>query len=496
MSPIRFENFYFGMTDSRNEAAENAREFTSTFVDLDGAVKAIIGGSRFMVLGPKGTGKSAIAWYLALTSEAGAHIAKVRDASTLPITEIPKVATGQQDGFERSTTAWKFLLLCNFLQLLLSDEACSLNRNPEVVRVAKHLRKYGFMDDAAGKAILSASKVTVNIPIPKVGNIYTRERTDAVSIYNLIPYLEDWVNSAESSSRQILIIDGLDSILLNDAKYDQSIASLIQAAYLLNQRFREHRATGSIVLLVRNDVFARVSSYLPDSQKYRDDLAVEMDWRVLGGAQGTRSPLLAIANRKAAFAVDADEVDVLSYLPSHVSDGTRKVPILQYLLNLTRHTPRDLLKLLDSIRETASSGIFDPSGPVVPEDCVKEGALRYCNRYFEGAIRNEFAGFGGLESGAVALEALRNLRKGKFEAHEFELELRTAGPGRSASGGSSELLRLLFFAGAIGNLVPRAPGKESYMQFFHRRDATNVYLRGPLIVHDALRHAWSLPRAH
>ena len=54
---------------------------------------------------------------------------------------------------------------------------------------------------------------------------------------------------------------------------------------------------------------------------------------------------------------------------------------------------------------------------------------------------------------------------------------------------ADRLLKLLFFAGAIGNLV----GNDSYMRFVHRRDDSEIYLRGTLILQGTLCHAWNVP---
>ncbi|HEU4540623.1 MAG TPA: hypothetical protein VFR23_05805, partial [Jiangellaceae bacterium] len=57
-----------------------------------------------------------------------------------------------------------------------------------------------------------------------------------------------------------------------------------------------------------------------------------------------------------------------------------------------------------------------------------------------------------------------------------------------------DLLRLLFFAGAIGNLVGAGQSEKTYMQFYHRRDESEIYVKGMFILHHALVHAWNLPR--
>lgn len=492
----QYRDLYFGKSDSLNEANERQDDFVRSYVDLDGAAESVLGGRIFLVLGPKGTGKSALAWYLRAIEGPESHLVLVRNATSLPLDEIPNVQTGQTPGPARTVIAWKFILLCNYLELLLRDEMCSLHDDPEVVRVAKLLRDYGFMGDTSGRALLKASTTTITIPIPKLGTIYKRESTPHLKIYNLVPYLEAWVTEASSTIRHVLLLDGLDSILLNDTKFDESLSSLVQAAYVLNQRMRSQPATGSIVLLLRNDVFARISLSLPDSQKMRDDLSLELDWRVMSGSAGARAPLFQLVNAKAGRALGVDSIEVLDYFPPHIvlgrdTDNPRYMPVLQYLLNLTRHTPRDMLRLFEEIRKVIEMDIYKPrEDGRLSQEAIREGVLRYSMRYFVDAVRNEFAGFeGGPERSAQAISALKHIGRQTFNRDDFTEALVEVG-GSSAD--VNRLLTLLFYAGAIGNRVHRGRSDGRYMQFYHRRNESDIYLKGEFKLHNALIHAWGM----
>lgn len=493
-----YRDLYFGKSDSRNEVNDDPDEFMKSYVDLNGAVEAVISGSAFLVLGPKGTGKSALAWYLSAAERSGDHLTLVRDAANLPLAEIPRLQTGQSAGPERTVTAWKFILLCNYLELILRDNGCKLSRDREVLRVAKILRDYGFMGDTSGRALVRASTTTVTLPLPSLGQLYKRESTASLNIYNLIPYMERWVAEARSELRHVLVLDGLDSIFLNDTLYDESLSSLVQAAYSLNQLLREHLASGNIALLIRNDVFARIALSLPDSQKMRDDLSIDLDWRVLSGQAGVNAPLVQLVNTKAARALELASVTVLSYFPELITVGQRskgepkRIPTFQYLLNMTRHTPRDLLRLFEEVRKVEASGVYGQStGDVLSDDVIHEGVLQYSTKYFVGAIQNEFAGYeGGPEQAAAALSALKSMNAQTFDRDAFGIALADVSSVPDAQVDS--LLRLLFYAGAIGNYLPSH--NESHMQFYHRRDETQIYLKGHFILHHALIHAWGLKR--
>jgi hypothetical protein len=148
-----------------------------------------------------------------------------------------------------------------------------------------------------------------------------------------------------------------------------------------------------------------------DSQKIRDDLSFDLDWRVLSGPSGVRAPLMKLLNTKAAQVLGVESIDVLSYFPAQIAVGgrgktPRTFPTFQYLLNMTRHTPRDLLRLFEEIRKVDASGLYGHSEDVLNPQTIHEGVLQYASKYFVGAISNEFAGYqGGPESALSAMAA-------------------------------------------------------------------------------------------
>ncbi|MGB4136611.1 MAG: hypothetical protein WA971_08600, partial [Microbacterium sp.] len=228
---LDYADLYFGKSDSQNELSDDRGEFIKSFVNLGNIVDKVVGGTHSLILGPKGTGKSALGWYLQATSHDNNYFARVKDASELPLADIPQLQTGQPAGTERTVTAWRFILLCNYLDVLLKDQSAHIPSSSEVRRVIGHLRGYGLLGGTSGKAILSVAKTTVQIPIPKLGPVYQRESSPMLNIFALLPYLEEWAANARSGNRHILLLDGLDSIFLNDSRYDESMAALVQAAY-------------------------------------------------------------------------------------------------------------------------------------------------------------------------------------------------------------------------------------------------------------------------
>lgn len=495
MTRPSFIDLYFGKSDPTHEARSHPEDFIRSYVDLNGAIAQVVSGEKTLILGPKGTGKSALGLYIEKTSgvDGNSYYARLRNASTLPLAEIPQLKTGQPSGALRTYTAWKFILLANYMDVALSDREAKIANIGAIRRVLRTLKEFGFISSEAGKTLLQVSGKSFTLEKADLGTLFRDEVDSSITIFSLIPYLERWALSVRSTMRHILILDGLDSIFLNDARYDESLAGLTQAAHDINLSLSAKGATGSIVLLIRNDIFSRISLILPDAHKMRD-FAHDLDWRVMSGAAGENAPLIRLINRKAGQERGGEgvEVDVLSYFPRSITIGGRGrrpkgTPRLQYLLNLTRHTPRDILQLMEHIR-LASKSVDAPIGKILSEPIIREGVVQYSAKYFVDAIRGEFAGFqGGTVESEAALNALKFLPNSQFTRSDYRNSLQTHSPGMESK--ADQFLRLLFFAGALGNLF--RTGNERYMVFYHRRNDVDLNVQGTLILHNALTHAWS-----
>lgn len=488
---MRFHELYFGQADARTEAIREPDGFISSYVDHRDLVRSVVDGGRFLVLGPKGAGKTALAWFLQATSREHNRVVHPRDVSELPLADVTKLKTGDEPGISRSLNAWRFLLLCALVDIILEDQSSDLNKNAEAVQVVSKLREYGFLDPTPKAAILKATKNTWKVPIPKVGEIFSRESVESLHLVHLLPYLEKWVSEESgTNNRYLLVLDGLDSIYLNSNEYIPALSALVQTALSLNQSLAAARAPGSVVVLLRNDVFSRLD--LPDGGKVRADWSIELDWRILSGEVST-APLFDLVDRKSVSLLKIPPVDVVNrFFPPEIRLKGRGAErnVYNYLLNLTRHTPRDLLQLFEHIRQAAVANHSPQTEAILSQETIREGVLQYATKYFVDAVRNELVGRGGSgESGRAVVDALRNVGARRFTRDAYKKALENL--DSTAAPGADDALKWLFFAGAIGNEVGK--GETRYLQFFHRRDDNDVYLHGNLVVHNALTYAWAVP---
>ncbi|MCC0766256.1 P-loop ATPase, Sll1717 family [Micrococcus luteus] len=491
-----FSEFYFGSEDPYNEVRDDRMKFIRSFVDPNDKIDKIVNGRLTLILGPKGTGKSALAYYLGLTGQpngSGRYIAQTRTADNLPLSDIPALKTGQVPGRQRTASAWRFILLANYLDVALSDTEVRVRGIRDIKRILGILKDAGFMAGGSGRALAQFLDQTFTLPTDKAGSLFKSIGKTEVSIFDLIPSMTNWAKDIRSSNRHLLLLDGLDSIFLSDSEYDESLAGLMQAASSLNRELSESSATGSIVLLLRNDVFHRVSLLLTDAHKQRAN-AYDLDWRTYSYGNDNTGPLIRLLNQKARQGVSADsDVDVLEYFPVGMghSKNRKNRSTLRYLMNFTRHTPRDLLQLMEAIREEAERRNLGP-GETLPESVVREGIDQYSSKYFISSLRGEFVGYhGGVEAIEGALRALKLVPNNDFTRFDYAESVRTHAPDYADD--VDEFLRLFFRAGAVANLRNGTNGSRELV-FHHRRDDVEPDLKGVLTMHSALIRAWSRGR--
>lgn len=481
-----YVDLQFGRSDARTERRSLPDLFRNSYLDKGRISEKVTSYECCLVLGPKGAGKSALGYHLSDMADATDRFVEVVNATYLPMAEIPRIKTGQQPGSERSTTTWRFILLINIIRLMNSSKKARFKDERQIRSILKASTEIGLPQNTSTMRDISRLIGTeARIPFDT--------KSANVTIFEAIPSLIRIVEEAQSNVGHILILDGLDSIFLNDERYTDSLASLVQAAYLLNQDLRDADVQASIVILLRNDLFSRISHVLPDIQKFRSDMGSSLDWKILSGAQGRNAPLFQLVNSKAGL---DNRTHILDYFPDEVvlAGGHKRVETLKYFLNMTRHTPRDILALFENMRQVVEEGSFELRGVKLSQEIIREGILRYSTEYFLDAVANEFAGTPGSKDLSLAgIDTLRSLRKQDFSAEEFSNELHIRHPRLGAK--YRDILEMFFFAGAIGNVVPAKRG-DTYLQFFHRRSANEIDLGGTLLMANPLVHAFNIPFSH
>lgn len=268
----------FGYADSEKELLETPELFDSAFVDPRNYLSKLMNGSPFLVLGRKGTGKTAYGAKIRRIAEKSQNII-VHSCmlSDLSYSQFETFADQNATGGRRFLYIWKYLLLLEILKLiqfafpdcenervnLFIDalKECNLLPTEDIVHTAKHLNTTNISLNF--KDIITIGKETEREYILSG----TDEITDAGFGILKDAYFGD--------NYFYIIIDGLDDALRGKQFSSDIITGLIRAADTINNtlRFTIHL---KIIILLRSDIFELCRD--PDLTKIKRDSTINLTW--------------------------------------------------------------------------------------------------------------------------------------------------------------------------------------------------------------------------
>lgn len=453
-----FGKIQFGFASAERERALSPELLINGYVDIDNAAASAKSGHQFLFLGYKGSGKSGIAQRLSINAE-NDPLSFVKNVliGDFPFTPFSKIVRGNAEPESKYPIAWSWLILVYIIESFANDSGLIHDNHGLFEEAVVALKQLGLSPNQDIASIVrKTTKSGFKLQIPKVLE-YMRESGPAIEGADIALYVEGLkgiVFSARTNSTHYIVIDGLDDIITKRGAQNSALGSLFFEVGRLNEEFLSHGVPAKIIVLCRTDLFERVSN--ANKNKARQDSAVVLDWY-----HDPQSPqdsrLIEAANARATLALKR-QADVFSDFLPHNIDG---IYTGRWLLDLTRHTPRDFLQLLKNVQSASK-------GSKATEAEVKSGARAYSINYFLPEIKDELDGYCSVEEIEAVFSALSSLREREFNYASFKGEFIEAGgkPDRV-----DEVLRTLFDCSAIGNVQHRPGGSTHYTFSFRNRQS-------------------------
>jgi energy-coupling factor transporter ATP-binding protein EcfA2 len=490
MKKPNFKDLYFGHASAEAEVARDQDLFLRTYYDRWNLAASIQRQEFFLVIGPKGSGKSAVSEYLrlSLSKKYGEHaifsqtfnLDEVSPGMN-PLSSMPnKDVTAQ--GATLTDSAWRLFLALQLLDLLIRDQSCSLSSDPQAVKLVEDLRRA----DLLGRDFPSLFKrVRENKTTISLKGLVSHERSsrqsDEITTLHLGEALLKLISGASSDNHFLLSIDGLDRIINDNEAYWLTLAALLRVGDELFRRLLTASIDIRLLVMCRSDVFRRIR--FADADKIAADSSIFVDW----GAEQTipaDSPLWDYLATKAGI----DAGLLLSFFPEEVIVGQRSgrprsIKSPEYLIQATRSTPREMSSLMRRIQ-----GEVPPKG-YPTSDRIRSAVDIFATRDLLSTVIAEATGLlhdqlqDNLADIVSSLPTASNLTLDSLAE-----AIRLADVDPSLTG---ELAQFMFLAGLLGNYDPRT----GYVQFYHRRDTYKFKRNGPWQLHRGLMYAFNIPFA-
>ena len=475
LPPLR--ELHFGELDASQEAARSPELLTKGYFDFRSAAYAISSQGTWLLLGPKGAGKSAVLEYLKLTWQGRYNrFFKYWELDSFPVVDVAKVDPSGQSGL-RAKPAWEMLLLLKLLESFAEDEGAT--KSNDFTTLVQELRKSGLLTQDLARVVTSLASNTWTIDL-KLFKWSGEQRSKDTSITDIVHDIRKVLLGFSTESQHLLALDGLDTFFFEGGTGWESLSGLIDALAAVNNFLLSLKLPASVVMTLRSDHFDALNSQ--NSNKLKDR-TVFLDWA--GGGIGAQNSLWQIVTRKAAVARPEVSDLVRQYLSLPVQKP--EFPsVAEYLLSYTRLLPRDIVALMRHVQHAS------PGSSPVTSDAAKAAAKEYSEQYFVGELMNNLSGvLISSEAHKVAdfRDAIRSAPTRYFSFRYMTEELN----GVLTPEQVRALLRRMFETGGLAVSNATTSGKR-YTDFTFRRVSGGAFsTRYDYLLHDALTRAWNRP---
>lgn len=472
----------FGRLDAREEAKRAPDLLINGYFDFENAAYDVASGQAWVLIGPKGAGKSACLEHLGLIWR-GQHDRFLSrwDLGSFPVADVTKIQVGTSPGPTSTRAAWEFLLLLRAFESLMADQSATYPA--AITGFHKSLVAAGLLGgpDLRTK-FFDWSKTTVKFSVLMFGVEGSTQETEATPL-QVVELLRRAISLIETSSRHVVSVDGLDSFFAQAQDQRDSLGALVDASHEVNHFLLDTQARSSVVLAIRHDMFVSLPS--TDSAKLGDH-AVELDWSRGGTSKG--EDLWKLIGAKARSSVPASHSGLTlgdvrkAYLAQPIGIGPH-TDLPSYLLAQTRLIPRDLVALLGTLQK------LHKGAGQVQESTAVAAVKQYADTYFIREMRNNLSHVlpGQSDKVSAFFDALSVLDSRDFNADALKPEL----DGIVEKHELRALLNQLFLSGGLG--VRSRSGGSTHTNFIFRKTSGGGFsFIADYVLHNALVSALNL----
>lgn len=353
-------NLYFGKPEAESEDVKG-QGLVEYFDDYLGILSEMQVG-KFLFVGRKGTGKSAIAKYVKDMSDKNDN----SFACIIRMSDIVIEKIVQQDDKEREYALIEWLVLLNLTKLIVKSGSAKYTR--EFDKLEKFLERNTGSVDVDQKELIermTSKKGEVNFDILRhcfggiIGKSFQNKEQSA-PYYKMITPLKEilkWLFETEDvKSREYwILVDDLDvGYKLERESDNEKLMDLIRIVRVYNTEILN--GNSRILVFIREDICKHIVNKFNDSAKIIQSNNIPINWYLPLTEMGNEdeTPLKKLADRRIKIAFEKAGISVLPNRSpwdclideSSFYNGTS----FKYILDYTFYRPRDVVTFLDAVR--------------------------------------------------------------------------------------------------------------------------------------------------
>lgn len=465
---MNFKKIKFGELSAEEEIDKHPLLVTEGFYDFKNVVNDIVNGPKFLVLGNKGSGKSIVGEHLKATSGLQADGSQIFvtkfGMKDFPFKSFAKIIPGDEGPETKLPTAWKWSLLVQTILSFKNDQGKSNELDLEFNRAIENLTRIGVLPSTSISdlaRISGAREFKVKIMSFELSGDLTPSSATDLMFSQVVAHLMGIAKHLQSPNKHFIVIDGLDDQLSDKNHQFASIAALIGEAGDLNKLFREHLVPMKIVILCRKDIHSK----LPGANKNKTNgYTVLLNWYEDQVIPKDKN-IVKLAQFRAKVSGLEDDLFDEHFQAKYAGNKDA----IEYLLDNTRYTPRDFLRLLTEIQN------FKKDGVAVSTSDIDKAVKKYSSDYFWPEIEDELDGYCDRKDIAALKQALIHFQMREFPYSEFSEFCENEGYRVSDL---KKMFEVMYDCGAISN---KLDGSGKY--FSKMRDGNDFNERQNISIH-------------
>ncbi|WP_156532794.1 P-loop ATPase, Sll1717 family [Cellulosimicrobium sp. I38E] len=213
---VAFADIRFGYASAGAESVRDPGLLLEGFYDFKGVTKAIVSGSEYLVLGHKGSGKSAIGEHLVQKADTDPKLfVDLIDLKDFPYGTLQQLADDDSSQ-QVLRLSWRWLLLLRVFQSMLNDAGADPFDSADCQKLAKALEKQGLLPTRSFSELsLRSVNVAMKGGLPAIyeASVQAEYGTRQVQLTDAAARVEKAISNLRTNSKHVHIIDGLDELL-------------------------------------------------------------------------------------------------------------------------------------------------------------------------------------------------------------------------------------------------------------------------------------------
>lgn len=446
----------FGAIDAENDERLIEYFYKTELIDN------LADGKKSVVIGRKGTGKTAIYKYIQSIREEYFVPLLFRDYPWKIHDQFKNNIVAERESYVNS---WTFFFYIEILKKIVSDkkQVWDAEERKKLKRIKKWLKKnWGSFDfdfkntlnPRETKSIFNFSPQIMGNALGSIAKEISSGKNGSETLTEYNKKLDDIVSKllARYNSKVILAFDELDlAYSANDKNYVNRLIGLLLTAYSFFGKFDKVQ----VLIFLRSDIFNGID--FQDKNKIKDNMVEFLDWESENSVSRLSLKNIAVMRIRSNTGEKSDNFDVNWNRIFDAGTISKNKLKWNFVIDRTFLRPRDVIKFMNLALEQAKLRLVkNPEGKdAITNEDMHAIRNKYSTYLFE-ELKDEMSG--KYPEYNAYLEILRDIHKVSFTKEVFENSFNNVSSRFGMTENSGTIMERLYEFSIIGFYKPGGGG--------------------------------------